>query len=69
MSPHSRSPDQPGVAYPPQRGNGGAGGPVALGVAGGGVAVEMWPVVDVAGGLAEVAWLEAAWPVVRVATG
>ena len=31
MSPHSRSPDQPGVAYPPQRGNGMAGGPVALG--------------------------------------
>jgi len=38
MSPPSRSPDQPGVAYPPQRGNGGAGGRVALGVASGGVA-------------------------------
>ena len=65
MSPHSRSPDQPGVTYPPQRGNGGAGGPVALGVAGGGVAGG-----EVAGGgVAGGGWLEVAWPVARVATG
>jgi pilus assembly protein CpaF len=46
MSPHSRSPNQPGVRYPPQRGvgyppqhgNGMPDGPVALGNAGGGVA-------------------------------
>ena len=37
MSPYSRSPDRPGVAYPPQRGDGMAGGPVALGVPGNGV--------------------------------
>src|SRR5215208_4858213 len=46
MSPHSRSPNQPGVRYspqrgvgdPPQRGNEMPGGPVVLGKAGGGVA-------------------------------
>src|SRR5829696_6440058 len=46
MSPHPRSPNQPGVRYPPQRGVGDPpqrgneipGGPVALGKAGGGVA-------------------------------
>src|SRR5215216_2955959 len=58
MSPHPRSPNQPGVRYPPQRGVGDPpqrgneipGGPVALGKAGGGVAGGDAATGGVAGG-------------------